>query len=68
VFLRGTDCLLNYRKLRFVSTARYKRFACIQRMCLVSRAQYELMAYIQEIGFSVYSAVRADCLYTADWV
>ena len=31
-------------------------------------ARYGLVAYTQQIAFSVYSAVRTDCLHTADCV
>jgi len=35
---------------------------------LMFTARYGLIAYIQQIAFSVYSAVRTDGLYTADCV
>jgi len=34
----------------------------------VFTAWYGMIAYIQQVAFSVYSMARTDCLYTADCV
>ena len=65
---RGTDRLLIYSRLRLVFTARNELIACTQQIAFVFTARYVFIAYSEWIAFSVYSGVRPDCLYTADYV